>query len=194
MAVDSATMLALFAITIVGLIVMFLVTTTYNDVISLRIRIDKAWANIDVVLRQRFDQLPALVDAVRGQMAFERDVLEEVTARRADYRPAAGIPSQAVVSEATTVAVQRLLGVVESYPVLKSNENVLALQGEISRLEQLLAARRELYNDQVLRYNTRIAQVPTSFMAGLLDWEPRPFFKAGPDVAAVPDTSLAPGA
>jgi LemA protein len=147
--------------------------------VALRNRIRKAWANIDVALKQRHDQLPNLVEAVRGVMAFEQDVLEEVTRARAAYAAADPIPRQAAVSEQTSAAVRSLFAVVEQYPEVKSAANVAALQAEIARLENVIADRRELYNDQVFRYNTRIAQVPTNVLAGLFGWAPEPFFAAG---------------
>ena len=187
---DPAALAAAFGLAILLLVAGFLAVTTYNDVVGLRLRVDKAWSNIDVVLHQRHDQLPALVDAVRGQLAFEHDVLEEVIRRRAGYSPDAPIPAQATASSATSTAVRSLLAVVERYPELHSRENVLALQRSIERLEALLAARRELYNDQVFRYNTRIAQVPAVLVAGLLGWRSREFFDADPAVDAVPDAAL----
>ena len=138
---------------------------SYNAIVALRQRSEKAWSNIDVVLKQRHDQLPNLVAAVRDLMAFERDVLTRVTELRAAYPPAAPIPDQAATSEATSAAVRTLFAVVERYPDIKSQENVLDLQDEIERLEGMIADRRELYNDQVYRYNTRIAQVPGVLLA-----------------------------
>lgn len=169
---------AAFAVVLVVLVIAFLVLSTYNAVVALRLRIDKAWANIDVALKQRFDQLPNLVEAVRDLMAWEQDVLTEVTRARAAYSPDAPIPEQAAASAATTSAVRSLFAVVERYPEVRSAANVLALQEEIERLESLIADRRELYNDQVYRHNTRIAQVPAVFLAWLFGWRPRPFFEA----------------
>jgi LemA protein len=183
---DWAALTASFAIALVLVIAAFFVVTTYNDVVGLRLRIDKAWANIDVVLRQRHDQLPALVDAVRGMLEFERDVLEDVTRSRASYRPEAPIPDQASASDATSAAVRSLFAVVEGYPDLKSQGNVLALQETIQRLEGMLAARRELYNDQVYRYNTRIQRVPAVLLASLFGWRDRQFFEAPADSRGVP--------
>ena len=181
---------AAFAIGLVGAIVLFLVVAIYNDVVALQRRIDKAWANIEVALQQRFDQLPVLVDAVRGIMTFERDVLTAVTAARAAYSPTARIPEQAAASAATSRAVRSLLATVERYPEVKSAANVLSLQAEIERLESMIADRRELYNDQVYRHNTRIAQVPGVLLAGLFGWRPRDFFDAEPSADAVPRSLL----
>jgi LemA protein len=177
---NAPALAAAFAVGVVVAIGLFVVVATYNDVVALQRRIEKAWANIQVSLQQRFDQLPALVDAVRGVMAFERDVLTEVSEARARYSPTAPIPDQAVTAAATTRAVRSLFATVERYPEVKSAANVLALQAEIERLESMIADRRELYNDQVYRYNTRIAQLPGVLLAGLLGWRPRVFFDAGP--------------
>jgi LemA protein len=183
---------ASFAVILVLIVVGFIVLASYNAVVALRQRIDKAWSNIDVVLKQRHDQLPNLVAAVRGLMAYEKDVLTRVTELRAAYVPTAPIPDQAVTSEATSAAVRSLFAVVERYPDIKSQANVQDLQDQIERLEAMIADRRELYNDQVFRYNTRISQVPGAFLAPLFGWRPRQFFAADPADAVRPDTDLRP--
>jgi LemA protein len=186
---------ALFAVGLLVVIGGFLVVVTYNAIVALRNRIAKAWANIDVALRQRHDQLPNLVEAVRGLMTYERDVLEAVTRARTAYTPSAPIPAQAATSDATTAAVRQLFAVVERYPEIKSATNVLALQSEVARLEDVIADRRELYNDQVYRYNTRIQQLPANLLAGLFDWAPQPFFAADDAERARPVVELElPGA
>jgi LemA protein len=184
---------AAFSVALVILVLTFVVLSIYNAVVALQLRIDKAWANVDVALKQRHDQLPNLVDAVRGVMTYERDLLTRVTRLRAEYDAGEPISRQAETAERTSVAVRQLLATVENYPALQSNRNVLDLQGEIERLENVIADRRELYNDQVFRYNSRIAQVPALFLAPLFGWEPRPFFEAGIDATLRPDASLAGG-
>ena len=183
-------MAALFAVGLALLVVVFLVLATYNAIVDLRLRIDKAWSNIDVALKQRFDQLPNLVEAVRGVMSWEKDVLTDVAAARAAYSPSAPIPEQAATSAVTSEAVRSLFAVVERYPEVRSATNVLALQDEIERLEGMIADRRELYNDQVYRYNTRIAQVPAVLLAGLFGWRARPFFEAPDEDRRRPDANL----
>ena len=181
---------AIFAVVLVVGVAGFIVLSSYNAVVALRQRIDKAWSNIGVVLRQRHDQLPNLVAAVRGLMTYERDVLTRVTEARAAYAPDAPIPDQAETSEATTAAVRTLFAVVERYPDIKSAANVADLQDEIERLESMIADRRELYNDQVYRYNTRISQVPGAIIAPIFGWKPREFFAADPADAIRPETDL----
>ena len=186
-------MAALFAVGLAVLLVVFLVLATYNAIVDLRLRIDKAWSNIDVALKQRFDQLPNLVEAVRGVMSWEKDVLTDVAAARAAYSPSAPIPEQAATSAVTSKAVRSLFAVVERYPEVRSATNVLALQEEIERLEGMIADRRELYNDQVYRYNTRIAQVPAVLLASLFGWRARPFFEASETDRVRPEASLESG-
>jgi LemA protein len=181
---------AAFAVAVLIGVGGFIVLTSYNAIVALRQRSDKAWSNIDVVLKQRHDQLPNLVSAVRGLMTYERDVLTSVTEARAAYSPTAPIPDQAATSEATSAAVQTLFAVVERYPEVRSGTNVLDLQDEIERIEAMIADRRELYNDQVYRYNTRIGQVPGALIAPLFGWRERPFFAADPAETVRPETDL----
>jgi LemA protein len=171
-------------------LVVFLVVATYNNVVSLQRRCQRAWANIDVALKQRHDQLPNLVAAVRGAMAFEERVLEEVTRARARYQPDAPVHDQAVVSEDTSQAVRTLFATVEAYPELKSQTNVMALQEEIERLETLIARRRELFNNQVYQYNSTILQVPAAFLRPLFGWKPVDSFSASEDERLRPEASV----
>ncbi len=191
-AMSSSAVAALFAVALLVVIVGFLGVTTYNAIVALKLRIEKAWANIDVALKQRYDELPNLVEAVRDVMAFEQDVLREVAERRAAYSDRDPIPRQAATSAATSAAVRHLFAVVERYPDVKSAANVQALQAEIARLEDVIADRRELYNDQVFRYNTRIAQVPANLFAGAFGWQPADFFATDEDERDRPSTELRP--
>jgi LemA protein len=170
---------------LLGGVVAFLAITTFNSVVSLRQQIDKAWANIEVALQQRHDELPRLIDAVRGVMEYERDTLTAVTEARARFDRSAPVPAQAETAAETSTAVSSLLAVVERYPQLTSQENVMDLQREIARLEGVIADRREVYNDSVYRYNTRIRTFPTNALAAVMGWQARPFF-ATPDANSVP--------
>jgi LemA protein len=183
---------AIFSVALVAVVIGFLALETYNAVVALRLRIDKAWANIDVALKQRHDMLPSLVTAVRDLMQFEQDVLTAVTRARAAYSPTEPLPAQAAVSDSTTSAVRSLFAVVEGYPDIRSQANVLDLQDQIERIEGMIADRRELYNDQVFQYNTRIAQLPAILLAPIFGWRPREFFEAKPGETARPDTELRP--
>jgi LemA protein len=184
---------AAFSLLLVVVVVAFLAFTTFNSVVTLRQRIRKAWSNVDVALKQRHDELPNLVDAVKDLMAYEQATLTRVTALRAAYSPEASVPAQATTSEATSAAVRSLFAVVERYPEIRSQSNVLALQAEIERLEAVIASRRELYNDSVYRYNTRIGQSPANLLAFVFGWAPEPFFKTTEAVTAPPAVDLMSG-
>ena len=181
---------AAFALVLVIVVIGFLALATYNSVVTLRQQAAKAWANIDVALKQRHDELPNLVEAVRDLMAYEQETLVRVTRARAAYSPTAPIGAQAATSEATSAVVRQLFAVVERYPEIRSQANVLDLQGEIRRLEDIIAARRELYNDTVFRFNTRIRQFPANTLAWLMGWTARPFFSAPPGEEVAPSASL----
>lgn len=184
---------AAFSVGLVVVVVGFLVLSTFNAIVALQQRMDKAWANIDVALRQRHDELPNLVAAVKDLMTFEQETLVRVTRARAAYSPEAPIPSQAAVSEATSAAVRQLFAVVERYPAIRAQHNVIDLQDEIERLEGIIADRRELYNDTVFHHNTRIRQFPTNGLAWVFGWTPRPFFKATEADLVRPEVDLADG-
>jgi LemA protein len=175
MAVQLALMVGLVLAIV---LVVFLAVVTYNNVVALQRRCQRAWANIDVALEQRHDQLPNLVAAVRGVMAFEEQVLERVTRARAAYEPEASIHEKAVVSEETSSAVRSLFATVEGYPELKSHANVMALQEEIERLETLIARRRELFNNQVYQYNVAISTIPGALIRPLFGWKDVEMFSA----------------
>ena len=190
MKLDPVALAVAFAVALAVFLVFFLVVVSYNGVVALRQRAEKAWANIEVTLKQRHDMLPNLVNAVRDVMGFEQAVLEEVTRQRARWSPEDAPPAQAAASDGTSAAVRTLVATVEAYPELRSQGNVLELQGEIERLESMIADRRELYNDSVYRFNTAIAQVPGALFAPVFGWRPREFFEAAPEEREKPDVSL----
>ena len=187
----AATQVAGFALLLALVVVLVVAVTTYNAVVAMQRRADKAWANIDVALRQRHDELPQLVDAVRGALSFERTVLTDVAQARAGYVPQASPAEQGRTSATTSAAVRSLFGVMERYPQLRAEENVAALQVEIERLEELIATRRELYNDTVYLYDATIAQLPGMLFARVLGWTPREYFEAHEPVTDSVPVSLA---
>ena len=149
----------------------------YNELVRLRNDIDRAWANIDVLLKQRHDEIPNLVETVKGYMQHERETLEAVTQARATSMNAATIPQKAQADLLVTNALRGLFAVAENYPQLKASDNFLRLQNRISELEEKIADRREFFNDDVNTYNTRIGQLPEVFIASFLNLKPREMFK-----------------
>ncbi|HMD17249.1 MAG TPA: LemA family protein [Terriglobales bacterium] len=149
----------------------------YNGLVRLQNEIGRAWANTDVLLKQRHDEVPNLVACVKGYMDHERQTLEAVTEARAASMNAASIPQKAQADVLLTSALRSLFVVAEGYPQLKADRNFLALQNRISELEERIADRREFFNDDVNTYNTRIAQLPEVFMARLMKLQPRQMFR-----------------
>jgi len=150
----------------------------YNELVRLRNDNDRAWANIDVLLKQRHDEIPNLVETVKGYMQHERQTLEAVAQARAAAVNAATISQKAQADLFLTGALRGLFAVAENYPRLKANENFLRLQNRISELEERIADRREFFNDDVNTYNTRINQIPEVFLASFMGLKPREMFKA----------------
>src|SRR5271168_1330469 len=149
----------------------------YNGLIRLRNENDQAWANIDVLLKQRHDEIPNLVEAVKGYMQHEQQTLLAVTQARAASVNAASIGQKAVADLKMNSALRGLFAVAENYPQLKANENFLKLQQRITELEERIADRREFFNDDVNTYNTRIGQIPEVFLASFMELKPRSMFK-----------------
>jgi LemA protein len=149
----------------------------YNGLVRMQNEIGRAWANIDVLLKQRHDEIPNLVACVKGYMDHERQTLEAVTQARAASMNAASIPQKAQADLLLTGALRSFFVVAEGYPQLKADQNFLALQNRISELEERIADRREFFNDGVNTFNTRIGQVPEVFMARLMKLKPRQMFQ-----------------
>ena len=149
----------------------------YNGLVRLRNENDRAWANIDVLLKQRHDEIPNLVETVKGYMQHEQQTLLAVTQARAASMNAASIGQKAVADLKMASALRGLFAVAENYPQLKANENFLKLQNRISELEERIADRREFFNDDVNTYNTRIGQIPDVFVASFMSLKPRPMFQ-----------------
>ena len=161
--------------------VLVYVVILYNELVRLRNDNDRAWANIDVLLKQRHDEIPNLVETVKGYMQHERETLEAVTQARTASMSAATVGEKAQADLMMTGALRGLFAVAENYPQLKANENFLRLQNRISELEDHIADRREFFNDDINTYNTRIAQLPEVFLASFMGLKPREMFKASED-------------
>jgi LemA protein len=131
-------------------------TTIYNGLIAIKNDIDKAWANIDVLLKQRHDELSKLLDVTKGYMEFERDTLTRITQARSQYQQAVTFDQKAQADQTMTSALRGFFAVAENYPQLKANINFMQLQQRITQLEDQIADRREFYNDSVNTYNVSI--------------------------------------
>jgi len=165
-----------FLLLVVAFIAYFI--AVYNGLVRLKNNIKKAMANIDVLLKQRMDELTKLIETVKGYARFERKVLNEVTKARTAFLDAKTLPEKAKASDMISGALKTLFAVAENYPKLNASENFKQLQDRISGIENEIADRREFYNDSVNTYNIRIQQIPDRFIAGMLGYQPEPLFKA----------------
>ena len=177
-------------ILLVGIGVIIYAITLYNELVRLRNDNDRAWANIDVLLKQRHDEIPNLVETVKGYMQHERQTLEAVTRARVASMQASTVAQKAEADLLTTGALRGLFAVAENYPQLKANDNFLKLQNRISELEERIADRREFFNDDVNTYNTRIRQLPEVFLANLMALQPREFFKVSDEDGKLVEVKL----
>jgi len=169
------------------------VVMLYNELIRLRNDNDRAWANIDVLLKQRHDEIPNLVATVKGYMQHERQTLESVAQARAAAISAITISQKAQADLLLTGALRGLFAVAENYPQLKANDNFLRLQNRISELEERVADRREFFNDDVNTYNTRINQIPEVFLASFMGLKPREMFRVSEEDRRLVEVKFAAG-
>src|SRR5437667_7058377 len=176
----------IIVIAIVVIVVIFVIGL-YNGLVQRRLRIDEAYAQIDVQLKRRHDLIPNLVNAVKGYMGFEQKVLTDVTNARAAAVAAGaqGPAAQAQAENMLTSTLRSLFAVVENYPELKANQNVLELQESLTTTENQIAFSRQHYNASLLDYNTSIQVFPAVLIAGALGFTRREFFDAARAVATV---------
>ncbi len=165
----------------------------YNSLIALKNRVVNAWKQIDVQLKRRHDLIPNLVNTVKGAMDFERSTLEAVISARNKAVSATGVRATAQAEGELTQALGRLFALAENYPDLKSNQNVLQLQEELTSTENKISFARQLYNDTATEYNTKQMQFPTSLVAGLAKASPAELWQiedAGERAVPTVDLSL----
>ena len=160
---------------VVGVFVYFI--TIYNSLVRLRNDIEKAWANIDVLLKQRHDELPKLIETCKGYMQYEQKTFQLITEARTAFMRANTVGEKAQADNLISGALKSLFAVAENYPELKANNNFMQLQNRISELEEKIADRREFFNDDVNTYNIRIQQLPDVFIAHMMSLPHKDMFK-----------------
>src|SRR5215212_3758361 len=183
---------ALIIVIVIIVVLVVALVALYNGLVQKRLRIDEAFAQIEVQLKRRWDLIPNLVNAVKGYMGFEQSVLENVTQARANAVAAGaqGPAEQAAAENALTGTLRSLFAVVENYPDLKANQNVLELQEQLTTTENQIAFSRQHYNASVLDYNTAIQVFPAVLIAGMFGFTRREFFDAEPEANVVPTVDL----
>src|SRR5712691_6043218 len=165
----------------------------YNSLVKMRNSVENAWRQIDVQLKRRHDLIPNLVEAVKGYMQFERDTLTQVVEARARAISAPDQASRVAAENQLTGGLGRLLAVMENYPQLKADQNVLQLQEQPTTTENQIAYARQAYNDVVLGLNTQIETFPTNFVANTFGFKIGDYFKAAAEDQALPKVDLSLG-
>jgi len=174
---------------IIVLVVLWLVVI-YNGLIARRNDVQGSWKQIDVQLNRRHDLIPNLVSTVKGALEFEQDTLEKVISARAKAVGATGPQSKAEAENMLTQALGKLFAVMENYPDLKSNQNVMQLQEELTSTENRIAFARQLYNDLVANYRTALQVFPNNFVSSMFNFRTEEYFEAPAETRATPAVNL----
>ena len=173
---------------IIGVVVLLALwaVSIYNGLVRLRNNRENAFANIDVQLKQRYDLVPQLVSTVKGYATHEKDLLEKVTAARSAAINATSINDKMAADQQLTNALAGLKVSVEAYPDLKANQNFLQLQGELSDIENKLAAARRFFNASTRELNNSVQTFPNNILAGMFGFQKEPMYEiAASERAAV---------
>jgi len=161
------------------------IISTYNTLTALRLRVQNAWHQINVQLKRRYDLIPNLVETVKGYMQFEQDTLQKVIDARSKAMVSTGVKQAAEAQGELSACLGKVFALMENYPDLKSNKNVLDLQEELATTENQIAFARQYYNDLVAQFNTKQQVFPGNLIAGFFKFQPSEFF-------SVPDAEMAP--
>ena len=186
-----------YALLLIIAVIVIWAIAAYNSLVRFKNEVDGSWRQIDVQLKRRHDLIPNLVEAVKGYMQYERETLSQVVEARAKAVNAGDQTSRIAAENQLSAGIGRLLAVMENYPQLKADQNVLRLQEELTTTENQIAFARQAYNDVVLSLNTRIESFPSNVIAGNFGFKPAEYFKGAPEDQAVPKVDLsmsAPGA
>lgn len=185
------TNLALMVFTgVIGAAVLFMGMSIYNGLVELRNQADRSWANIDVILKQRHDEIPNLVSVCEQFAGFERSLLDRLMKARARYGQASTTPQKVVAASEVGGALQSIFALSEAYPQLKSSEHFLQFQSRISQLENHIADRREHFNETVTNFNTRIMQLPDVFVARFLGYTALELYKVRDSERIMPSVRM----
>jgi LemA protein len=182
-------MVVLIYFAVLGLVLIWLVLI-YNGLVSIRNDVQSAWKQIDVQLKRRHDLIPNLVSTVKGAMEFEQDTLDKVISARAKAVSAGTPASKAESENLLTQALGKLFAVMENYPALKSNQNVMQLQEELTSTENRISFARQLYNDLVANYRTKLQVFPNNVISSFFNFQTEEYFGAEEADRAVPGVNL----
>jgi len=168
----------LIVVLVIVVLILLWFIATYNNLVVLRNKVKDQWAQIDTVLKRRFDLIPNLVETVKGYAKHESETIENVIKARNTYVSASTPEGQMKADGELTQAISKLFALSESYPELKANTNFMSLQSELTETEDKIQYARQFYNDIVLKYNNAREVFPTVIVAGICHFEASAYFKA----------------
>lgn len=179
----------LIVLAVVVLLVLWVISA-YNRLVSLSVRVDNGWAQIDVQLKKRFDLIPNLVETVKGYAAHEKSTFEEVTKWRSAAM-SSKTPEEAMENNnQLSKAIVNLFATAERYPDLKANQNFLDLQGQLQDLESKIAVSRQFYNDTAMKFNEYVMHFPSNVIASVFHFSQKKYFEAAETDKAVPQVKF----
>jgi len=164
---------------ILGIVVLIIIVVIfiYNNLVSLKLRVQNAWAQIDTQLKRRFDLIPNLVETVKGYAEHEQGTFEKIVEARNSYTNATTVSDKSEANNMLTDTLKSVFALAESYPDLKANANFASLQVELASTEDKVAYSRQFYNDTVQMYNTAIMTFPSNILAGMFNFKEESFFE-----------------
>ena len=171
-------MVILVVIAVIVVLVILYLIGTYNSLVNLRNKVRDQWSQIDVVLKNRNNLIPNIVETVKGYAKHEKETLNEVIEARSKMASASTKEDEMKASGAVTEALGKLFALAESYPDLKANQNFIELQNSLNEIEEKIRFARQFYNDTVLTYQNKIEMFPSNIVASMFGFKPEAFFEA----------------
>jgi LemA protein len=172
------------------LLVFAWIVWTYNSLTTLRHQLQNAWKQIDVQLKRRYDLIPNLVETVKGVMKYEQETLAKVIEARSRAMASSSVKESAEAQNALSQSLGKIFVLMENYPELKANQNVLQLQEELTTTENQLAFARQYYNDVATRFNLKQEIFPANIIAGFFRFQPSELFSVAEAEKVVPRVNL----
>lgn len=162
---------------VILVVIIVAIIAMYNGLVQAKMKTENAWSQIEVQLQRRFDLIPNLVEAVKGYMQHESEVLTKVTELRTSWASASTVGEKAELDNQLSGTLKTIMAVTENYPDLKANQNFTQLQEELRSTENKISYSRQFYNDSVTMYNTKLQVFPTNIIAGMFNFSPADLFK-----------------
>ena len=170
-------------ILVIVVVIAIVLIVIYNQLVTLRQRVQNAWSQIDVQLQRRFDLIPNLVETVKGYMTHEQETLTKVTDLRSSWADAKTVEQKAELEGQLTETLKTIMAVAENYPNLKADQSFNNLQAELSDTENKISYSRQFYNDTVTMYNTKLETFPSNLVAGMFGFKASTLFNVDNDEA-----------